>query len=104
MPDLLLENSYQGHVIGIDEAGRGPWAGPVTITALWLNPDSYNQTASPAALRSVVTAATTLPSYCAGCSRLVTQRWDSYFEPHHDARPRTTVTHWWKHMFSRLGA
>ena len=40
MPDLSLENSCQGHVIGIDEAGRGPWAGPVTITALWLNPDS----------------------------------------------------------------
>ena len=42
MPDLSLETSYAGHVIGIDEAGRGPWAGPVTITALWLNPDAYD--------------------------------------------------------------
>ena len=42
MPDLEFENSYQGHVIGIDEAGRGPWAGPVTITALWLNPHAYD--------------------------------------------------------------
>ena len=42
MPDLLLETSCDDCVIGIDEAGRGPWAGPVTITALWLNPDAYN--------------------------------------------------------------
>ena len=43
MPDLSIETSFGGHVIGIDEAGRGPWAGPVTITALWLNPDAYDQ-------------------------------------------------------------
>ena len=43
MPDLSLEKSCEGHVIGIDEAGRGPWAGPVTITALWLNPDAYDE-------------------------------------------------------------
>ena len=43
MPDLSLETSCDGHVIGIDEAGRGPWAGPVTVTALWLNPDAYDQ-------------------------------------------------------------
>lgn len=43
MPDLSLEKSCDGYVIGIDEAGRGPWAGPVTITALWLSPDVYNQ-------------------------------------------------------------
>ena len=42
MPDLSLETSCDGYVIGIDEAGRGPWAGPVTVTALWLNPDAYN--------------------------------------------------------------
>ena len=42
MPDLSLENSCQGHVIGIDEAGRGPWAGPVMVTALWLNPHAYD--------------------------------------------------------------
>ena len=43
MPDLSLETSCDGRVIGIDEAGRGPWAGPVTITALWLNPDAFNE-------------------------------------------------------------
>ena len=43
MPDLSLETSFDGYVIGIDEAGRGPWAGPVTITALWLNPDFYGE-------------------------------------------------------------
>ena len=43
MPELKLETSFDGHVIGIDEAGRGPWAGPVTVTALWLNPIAYGQ-------------------------------------------------------------
>ena len=43
MPDLSFETSCDGYVIGIDEAGRGPWAGPVTITALWLSPSAYNQ-------------------------------------------------------------
>ena len=43
MPDLSFETSCDDYVIGIDEAGRGPWAGPVTITALWLNPDFYSQ-------------------------------------------------------------
>jgi ribonuclease HII len=43
MPDLTFETGCDGHVIGIDEAGRGPWAGPVTVTALWLNPRGYGQ-------------------------------------------------------------
>ena len=43
MPDLSLETGFDGYVIGIDEAGRGPWAGPVTITALWLNPNFYGE-------------------------------------------------------------
>lgn len=38
MPDLEIESGFDGPVIGIDEAGRGPWAGPVTVAAAWLNP------------------------------------------------------------------
>ncbi len=41
MPDLIHERQFDGPVIGIDEAGRGPWAGPVTATAIWLCPASY---------------------------------------------------------------
>lgn len=29
MPDFELEDKYQGLVAGVDEAGRGPWVGPV---------------------------------------------------------------------------
>ena len=29
MPDFELENSIKGVVAGVDEAGRGPWVGPV---------------------------------------------------------------------------
>lgn len=38
MPDLAVESGFDGPVIGIDEAGRGPWAGPVTVAAAWLDP------------------------------------------------------------------
>ena len=40
-PDYTLEYSFlgKGAVIGVDEAGRGPWAGPVTATAFWVNPE-----------------------------------------------------------------
>ena len=34
MPDFELENNYDGIVCGIDEAGRGPWAGPVVAGAV----------------------------------------------------------------------
>ena len=33
---MMLEHS--GPVVGIDEAGRGPWAGPVVVAAVILNP------------------------------------------------------------------
>jgi len=42
MPDLLYERQFNGPVIGIDEVGRGPWAGPVTATAIWLCPSCYD--------------------------------------------------------------
>ena len=40
-PDYALEQPFcrQGAVIGVDEAGRGPWAGPVTASAFWINPE-----------------------------------------------------------------
>ena len=46
MPDLTLETDYANQlraplhsVCGIDEAGRGPWAGPVAAAAVILNPN-----------------------------------------------------------------
>ncbi len=37
MPDLSYESNFNGAVAGIDEAGRGPWAGPVVAAAVILN-------------------------------------------------------------------
>jgi ribonuclease HII len=39
--DLEVEmmDQHQMPVAGIDEAGRGPWAGPVVVAAVILNPD-----------------------------------------------------------------
>ena len=37
-PDMLLEKACLGIVCGVDEAGRGPWAGPVSAAAVILNP------------------------------------------------------------------
>lgn len=37
MPDLSFEQSMQGCIAGIDEAGRGPWAGPVVASAVVLD-------------------------------------------------------------------
>lgn len=34
MPNFEIENSLSGIVAGIDEAGRGPWAGPVVAGAV----------------------------------------------------------------------
>ncbi len=39
MPDFSLEQKYQGLIAGVDEAGRGPWAGPVVAAAVVLNPE-----------------------------------------------------------------
>ncbi len=37
--EAALMDQYAGPVAGIDEAGRGPWAGPVVVAAVILNPD-----------------------------------------------------------------
>ncbi|WP_397399827.1 ribonuclease HII [Phenylobacterium sp.] len=38
-PNLALENAISGSVVcGVDEAGRGPWAGPVSAGAVILDP------------------------------------------------------------------
>jgi ribonuclease HII len=39
-PDFTHESSAPGPVCGIDEVGRGPWAGPVVAAAVILHPDS----------------------------------------------------------------
>lgn len=43
-PDFQFETrAYMGgslRVVGVDEVGRGPLAGPVTAAAVWLNPDA----------------------------------------------------------------
>lgn len=39
MPDFTIERGCQGPVAGVDEAGRGPLAGPVVAAAVILNPD-----------------------------------------------------------------
>ena len=36
MPDFRIEKEYRGVVAGIDEVGRGPWAGPVIAAAVIL--------------------------------------------------------------------
>jgi len=43
MPDLSYESTIDGVVTGIDEAGRGPWAGPVVAAAVVLNTQTLSQ-------------------------------------------------------------
>jgi ribonuclease HII len=40
MPDFSLETAGPPPVCGIDEAGRGPWAGPVVAAAVILDPQA----------------------------------------------------------------
>ena len=39
-PDFTIEDGLDtaAAIIGVDEAGRGPWAGPVVAAAFWANP------------------------------------------------------------------
>jgi len=43
VPDFSLESAAGGLVAGIDEAGRGPWAGPVVAAAVVLDPKTLPQ-------------------------------------------------------------
>ncbi len=36
MPDFTLEEGFAGPIAGVDEVGRGPWAGPVVAAAVIL--------------------------------------------------------------------
>ena len=53
-PSFDLENGFDGLVAGIDEAGRGPWAGPVVAAAVILNPNC-----TPAGIRDSKTLSET---------------------------------------------
>lgn len=43
MPDWSYEDKYTGLIAGIDEAGRGPWAGPVAAGAVVFLTRDLNQ-------------------------------------------------------------
>ena len=49
-PDLSLEDATPGRVAGVDEAGRGPWAGPVVAAAV-----VFGDGGPPPALRATIT-------------------------------------------------
>ncbi len=42
MPDFSLEQSINGAVCGLDEVGRGPLAGPVVATCVYVPEDKYD--------------------------------------------------------------
>src|SRR5690242_1945003 len=41
--ELILSLGRQPCLVGIDEAGRGPWAGPVVAAAAVLSPDFFDR-------------------------------------------------------------
>ncbi|MEM9430051.1 MAG: ribonuclease HII [Pseudomonadota bacterium] len=51
-PDLTLEARVDGPVCGIDEAGRGPWAGPVIAAAVILDQRALPEGANDSKLLS----------------------------------------------------
>ena len=47
-PNLNLEKEYLtknkfNYFIGIDEVGRGSWAGPIVACSCWINPQNFNK-------------------------------------------------------------
>lgn len=42
MPDFSLEKEFDSIVIGVDEVGRGPLAGPVVAAAVYIPPENRN--------------------------------------------------------------
>ncbi len=48
MADFSLELKHRANegriIVGVDEVGRGPWAGPVTTAAVYLQPDKLSTT------------------------------------------------------------
>lgn len=57
MPDFRLEADLGGIVCGIDEVGRGPWAGPVVAAAVIIDPDRL-----PDALRAAIDDSKKVPA------------------------------------------
>ena len=39
---LEFDRQYKGIICGVDEAGRGPWAGPVVAAAVILDPEKVS--------------------------------------------------------------
>jgi ribonuclease HII len=62
LPDFVLEAQAPAPICGIDEAGRGPWAGPVVAAAVILDPQAIpdglqDSKLLPRARREVLAAA-----------------------------------------------
>ncbi len=62
MPDLSFEDACSGIVCGVDEVGRGPWAGPLVAAAVILDramiPDGIRDSKALTAKRREALAAT----------------------------------------------
>ena len=61
MPDLSFEREAAGLVCGVDEAGRGPWAGPVVAAAVILGRNHRAMRALPKILLNQLDDSKRLP-------------------------------------------
>lgn len=70
MPDFSFELKYEAPVAGMDEAGRGPWAGPVVAAAVVLDrsrvPEGLNDSKKLTARRRAVLFGLIRASACVG--------------------------------------